>query len=199
MTNDIKPLRTYSLKTEEQVKSYVHSTRLTILKMLARKKQTISMIAKELKVHPANITHHFKLLEKNGLIRLVEKRDTGRTLEKYYRAAAYSYSVRVNDNEKINKKSLALSILRDDLSIAIDSLTNDKHEAGARIEKKVIALIATARLKAKNIRLFEKKLIELIRECKKKDEKGGIAYNLNLSLYPNDVDYAPGNEEVIIE
>jgi DNA-binding transcriptional ArsR family regulator len=199
MTNDIKPQRTYSLKTEEQVKSYVHPTRMNILKMLAKTKRTISSVAKELKVHPANITHHFKLLEKSGLIRLVEKRDTGRNLEKYYRAAAFNYNVRINEKGEVNKEALALSILRDDLSIAIDVIKGKKGATSSSAPKYVKALITTARLDTKRVNLFEKKLAELIKEFSKNSVKNGTAYTLNMSLYPNDADCLPDNVEVIIK
>ena len=100
MTNDIKPLPYYKLTKAPQIKGYIHPTRIVILKKLAEKKRTISGIARELEVHPANITHHFKLLEKTGLIKLVEKRDIGKTIEKYYRAIAYSYIVKAGDKKK---------------------------------------------------------------------------------------------------
>jgi len=52
------------LTDNKQIKAYVHPTRINILTMLAAKKMTVSSVAKKLKVHPANITHHFRLLER---------------------------------------------------------------------------------------------------------------------------------------
>ena len=67
------PQRIIELEDNEQIKAYVHPTRITILNLLGKEKRTVSAVAKKLGIHPANITHHFKLLEKTGLIRLDTK------------------------------------------------------------------------------------------------------------------------------
>jgi DNA-binding transcriptional ArsR family regulator len=193
MSNDITPKRTHRLKSENQIKSYIHPTRLNILKMLAKEKRTVSGVAKEMGVHPANITHHIKLLEKNGLIKLVEKRDIGRNIEKYYRAIAHNYSVQISNDMKINKEAFALSILKDDMSIAVESLKN-KLPSGS-----VTAYITTARIDQKKLDLFGKKLANLIQAFKAGNHSGGTATTINLSIYPNDTDSVPGDEEVIIK
>ena len=85
MYNEKKnPLPIMTCASSNQIKAYVNPTRIVILNMLIKKKRTVTSVAKELNVHPANLTHHFKLLEKAGLIKLVEKKDTGKNLEKYY-------------------------------------------------------------------------------------------------------------------
>ena len=178
------------LKEGKQVKAYVHPTRITILKLLGIEKRTVSGTAKELGVHPANITHHFKLLETTGLIRLVEKRDIGKNIEKYYRAIAYNFIVKLEGETMANKKALALSILKNDLSVAANSIRiNDN-----RI---VMALLKTARLKEKDTVLFSKKLQKLIDDFEKYDSEEGTSYNINLSLYPNDTDCTPQKEIII--
>ena len=182
MTNKrFEPQRLQMLASGAQIKAYVHPTRMLLLEMLAKEKRTISSIAKELGVHPANITHHFKLLERSGLILLVEKRDTGKNLEKYYRAIAYTFAVKPGSEDSVNKKALALSILKNDLSVAINSVSDTD-------AKKVSALLATARINAGDVSRFILKLKKLIKEFKAHDAKTGVAYNINLSLYPNDVD-----------
>ena len=96
---------------------------MTILALLAQEKQSVSGVARQLNVHPANLTHHFKLMEKLELIKLVEKRETGKNLEKFYRAVAYTFSINPGV-EAANKKMLALSILRDSLTTALHILKN---------------------------------------------------------------------------
>jgi DNA-binding transcriptional ArsR family regulator len=182
MTNDqFEPRRLCVLASGAQIKGYVHPTRILLLQLLAKEKRTISSIAKELGVHPANLTHHFKLLERSGLIHLVEKRDTGKNLEKYYRAIAYIFAVKPSGEDSLNNKALALSILKNDLAVAINSIRDTD-------EKKVSALLATARINADEVGKFIVKLEKLIKDFKAHDTKTGVAYNINLSLYPNDVD-----------
>jgi len=192
---DFKPEQLLTLTSSEQIKAYVHPTRIMLLRLMAKEKRTISGIAKENGVHPANITHHFKLLEKAGLIRLVEKKDTGKNLEKYYRAIAYNFIVKpeaASGGKKTNKKALALLILKDNLSSAVKTVKDDD-------EDNVLALLGTARLIPEDVGKLTRRLKEVINEFKECDSAEGILYSINLSLYPGDVDSTttPG-EEIIL-
>ncbi len=192
MTNiTLKTRKLLVLEESSQIKAYVHPTRIAILRMLAAQKRTVSNVAKELGVHPANITHHFKLLEKVGLIRLVEKRDIGKNIEKYYRSVARNFVVSFDKPGKPSKKALALSILRNDLSTAISTVRrDDKHE--------VIALIKIARIMPRDVKPLQKKIMKLIKEFTRYDSVKGKAYTMNISLYPNETDYVC-REEIIID
>ena len=192
MTNiNFKPKKLLVLRKNSRIKAYVHPTRIAILRMLAAKKRTVSNIAKELGVHPANITHHFKLLEKVGLIRLVEKRDIGKNIEKYYRSVAYNFMVSFDKPGKFSKKALALSILRNDLSTAISTVRkDDKHE--------VIALIKITRILPGDVKPLQRKIMKLVREFTQYDSAKGKAYTINISVYPNETNHI-SREEIIIE
>jgi DNA-binding transcriptional ArsR family regulator len=163
------------LTDEAQIKGYVHPLRMSLLVLLATQKRTVSSVAKQLGVHPANITHHFKLLEKVGLIRLVEKRDTGKNLEKYYRAIAQTFEVA--PREDCASGALKLSILKNDLAATINTLSDDDSH-------KVIAQLATARISTDQFDRFCEKLQLLIAEFKQTDTLNGAAYTFNASLYP---------------
>jgi DNA-binding transcriptional ArsR family regulator len=179
---DFEPEQIYTLTNTEQIKAYVHPTRIMLLRLLANEKRTISSVARENGVHPANITHHFKLLEKTGLIHLVEKRDTGKNLEKYYRAVAYNFVVKPEAGPArtgLNKKALGLAILRDNLSAAIK--TADKDD-----EDNVIALLGVSRLTPEDAERLTKKVNELLVDFRKSDSPDGKPFTLNLSAYPSD-------------
>lgn len=192
MTNiRLEPKKLLVLKESSQVKAYVHPTRIAILRMLAAKKRTVSNVARELGVHPANITHHFKLLERVGLIRLVERRDIGKNIEKYYRSVARNFVVSFDKPGKSSKKVLALSILRNDLSTAISTVRRDD-------QHKVIALIKIARILPDDVKSLQKKIMKLIKEFTRYDSAKGKAYTINISVYPNETDYV-SHEEIIID
>jgi predicted transcriptional regulator len=192
MTNkNITPRKVKVLITDTQIKAYVHPTRIAILRMLAKKKRTVSSTAKELDVHPANITHHFKLLEKVGLIQLVEKRDIGKNIEKYYRSIAQNFVVSFDKSKKTSSKSLALSILRNDLSTAVSTVKRDD-------KKEIIAMIKVSRILPRDIKVLQKKIKELIKEFTQYDSMKGSAYTMNISVYPNETDFV-SREEIIIE
>jgi DNA-binding transcriptional ArsR family regulator len=184
---DIAPSPTQVLTTNEQIRAYVNPTRMSILALLGQEKHSVSGVARQLNVHPANLTHHFKLLEKVGLIKLVEKRETGKNLEKFYRATALHFTVSVGD-ETTNKKILALGILRDSLTVALQSL---KHEAD---DRDVLGVLKTVRLSPDDIVKFEQKLLDLAEEFSEHPAEAGIVYSLNVSLYPTDAGNLPAQE-----
>jgi len=82
-----------TLRTEAEIAAYLHRSRIAILDALRHGPATASQIAQGMGVHAANLTRHLRILERAGLIALVEKRDTGRNLEKYYAAVASSFDV----------------------------------------------------------------------------------------------------------
>jgi DNA-binding transcriptional ArsR family regulator len=186
-TYDITPTPTQMLSSSEQIRAYVNPTRMTILSMLAQEKQSVSGIARQLNVHPANLTHHFKLLEKTGLIKLVEKRETGKNLEKLYRAVAYQFTIDAGD-KTTNKRLLALAILRDNLSTALVTLNNQAED------RDVLGVLKTVRLSPKNIVKFEQKLLALADEFGNSSADTGVVYSLNASLYPTEAGKLPARE-----
>lgn len=186
--NDITPLPAQALTTDSQVRAYVHPTRMVILTLLAKEKETVSGIARQLGVHPANLTHHFKLLEKAGLIRLVEKRDTGKNLAKYYRAVAHSFSVNLVTDEPVNKKALVLAILRDNLSAALAAVKTQEQDA------LVMGCLETVYLGAGNIERFQASLADLLTEFSTPHPGASSAYQVNISLYPGETALQPSQE-----
>jgi DNA-binding transcriptional ArsR family regulator len=186
-SNDINPSPDQVLTHEEQVRAYVNPTRMTILAFLAREKDSVSGVARRLNVHPANLTHHFKLLEKVGLIQLVEKRETGKNLEKLYRAVAYHFTV--NAGVRIsNKQVLGLSILRDNLTAAIQSLSSQPED------HIVLGVLKTVRLSPEDILKFQQRLLDLAEEFGVSAATDGVVYSLNGSLYPTEAGPLPAQE-----
>lgn len=187
---DIEPSPVQILTSDEQIRAYANPTRMTILSLLAQEKASVSGIARQLGVHPANLTHHFKLLEQVGLIELVEKRDTGKNLEKYYRAKAYTYTVQAS-NRPVDQKLLALSILRDNLTGALQTLTS------AEDERDVLGVLKSVRLQPDDVPRFGQKLLDLAEEFANHAATTGTVYSLNLSLYPTVAGNAPAREIIM--
>jgi hypothetical protein len=118
----------------------------------------------------------------------VVKRDTGKNLEKYYRAVAHQFMVSTAGESIENKKVLALSILRDNLTAAIQTLKNQPDD------RPVLGLLKSARLETKDIPLFEKRLFELLDEFGSHGSETGTVYSLNVSLYPTEVENSSPQE-----
>src|SRR5215475_8935975 len=174
----------FAITTAKQHKAYFHPVRMKILNFLTRERLTISQAAGRLKVHPANITHHFRVLQGADLIRLVEERDIGRVVEKYYEAVATMFDIRPPEGsvKSVNKKGL--SFLRDDLSASINLLKADDSED-------VFGQIERARIDGKTFLAFARRLRSLIEEFETIACEHGTTYALNLSLYPHSIDYGP--------
>jgi DNA-binding transcriptional ArsR family regulator len=187
---DIAPSPVQVIASHEQIRAYVNPTRMTILALLAQEKHSVSGVARRLWVHPANLTHHFKLLEKAGLIELVEKRDTGRNLEKYYRAKAYHFTVSPS-NQLADQKLLALYILQDNLTTALQALSNQDDD------RDVLAVLKTVRLRSEDVQKFEQKLLALAEEFEEHATETGVVYSLNASLYPTLAENLPAREITI--
>src|SRR5215468_3128450 len=118
----------FEITTPTQQRAYFHPVRMKILNFLTRERLTVSQTAERLNVHPANITHHFRILQHAGLIRLVERRDVGRVIEKYYAAVAPVFNVHPPEGTVENVNQKGLSFLRDDLSASINRLNPDDSE-----------------------------------------------------------------------
>ena len=157
---------------------------MKILSYLAEGAATISQIAERLGVHPANITHHFRLLEKQGLIELMASRNHGSYIERFYLAAALSYDIAPPPGEIEHANAKVLSFLRNDLSAAIAGLKRDDSES-------VLGLIKVVKVEPARFAEFAEKLRDLIRAFGAQEAASGIPYALNVSLYPSKADYGP--------
>jgi DNA-binding transcriptional ArsR family regulator len=176
--DDYKPETLRKLSSKDELRAYVNATRITILALLRDSSATITQIAREIGTHPANLTHHFRILEKTGLIRLVEKRDTGRNLEKLYRAVALSFVTAPGELEVVEKQALKLSILRDEFTASIQRLNKSKNE------EEVFARLLVARISKKSLKMFQKKLTLLVREFEQSETPEGDPYSIALCLFP---------------
>jgi DNA-binding transcriptional ArsR family regulator len=180
----LRPSAAFEITTAKHQRAYFHPVRMKILNFLSAERLTVSQTAARLKVHPANITHHFRILRSAGLIRLAEKRDIGRTIEKYYEAAAQVFDVRPSPGEIKHVGRQVLTVLRDDLSGNIARLKSDDSDA-------LVGFLFSAKIDATTYSKFAGRLQELITEFEAADQQDGDLYSLCLSLYPQRIDYGP--------
>lgn len=83
---------TYQLETIEQMRALAEELRLRIIEALGRQAMTSKQVALLLGEAPAKVHYHLHELEKVGLVNLVDIREKGNMLEKYYRAVARNIS-----------------------------------------------------------------------------------------------------------
>jgi len=83
----------YNLETIEQMRAIADPLRLRIVDALSQRAFTATGLGERLGL-PANKAHyHVRELEKVGLVRIVETREKGGILEKYYRAVAQTLDI----------------------------------------------------------------------------------------------------------
>ena len=168
-----------TLTNEAEIAAYMNRSRMAILDALRDGAATASQIAAKLGVHPANLTRHMRILEESGLIALVEKRDTGRNLEKYYAAAAWSFDVAPDASGLTAPHKLALAFARSQFSSALARLPD-----GTDVFAKVLVL--SARLAPAQLEAFSSELSRLAESFSAANSEAGEAFQLVLALYPGE-------------
>ncbi|HEV2460019.1 MAG TPA: helix-turn-helix domain-containing protein [Ktedonobacterales bacterium] len=91
-TSDTLP-EVYEIDSLEQMRAVSDELRLRIMDLLARRAMTVTQVGEALGVAPAKAHYHVRELERVGLVDLVETREKGGILEKYYRAVARDFRV----------------------------------------------------------------------------------------------------------
>src|SRR5579872_3196257 len=91
MTDDLPEV--YGLETIEQLRAIADALRIRIIELLSRQPMTVTQLGERLGIAPNKVHYHVRELERVGLVRLVETREKGSILEKYYRAVAKNFQV----------------------------------------------------------------------------------------------------------
>ncbi len=86
-------LETYEITTLDQLRAVADTLRVQIIDLLQDHPMTATQLGELLGVAPAKVHYHVRELEKVGLLQLVEKREKGGVLEKYYQPIAKDFSV----------------------------------------------------------------------------------------------------------
>ena len=180
-----------TLTSAREVGAYLHRTRLSILGALGDRPATVSQVAARLGVHPANLTRHVRILERAGLITLVEKRDTGRNLERYYQASAHSFDVAPDQEALTAPHKIALAMARSELSAAMARLPD--RSPGA-----VQVFSVGARLTPRQLRAFLAALARLAARFEGANRDAGEVYRLTLALFPGEAQDVENAARVVL-
>lgn len=76
-----------STATLAQLKALADPLRYRILENLLAQPRSPRQMARDLRTHPTRLYHHFRVLERAGLIRITSTRQKRGTIEKYFQAA----------------------------------------------------------------------------------------------------------------
>src|ERR671910_136439 len=81
------------LRTEEELRAVADGTRRSILRLLRERAASTTELAEALDQPKGTVAHHVKVLEDNGLIRVVHTRKVRAMTEKYYGRIARLYRI----------------------------------------------------------------------------------------------------------
>jgi DNA-binding transcriptional ArsR family regulator len=84
---------TFPIENLEQLRALADPLRMRILEQLVQRPMTMSQLGDAFGESTAKMHYHVRELEKFGFIKLVEKRERGGFIEKYYRAVARDVKV----------------------------------------------------------------------------------------------------------
>src|ERR1700737_2475594 len=84
----------YEIETIEQLRAIADVLRLRIIDLLQHQPMTVTQLGDMLEMAPAKVHYHVRELEKVGLLELVETREKGGILEKYYQPIAREISMK---------------------------------------------------------------------------------------------------------
>lgn len=83
----------FQIETADQLKAIADPLRRRLLEIFAAELMTTKQAAGLLNEKPTRLYHHVDLLEKTGLIELIETRPNRGTVERYYRSVAKKFAV----------------------------------------------------------------------------------------------------------
>ncbi|MBK8900817.1 MAG: helix-turn-helix domain-containing protein [Anaerolineaceae bacterium] len=174
----------------ELLKVIAHSTRLDILQSLKHAK-TVKEIAKLLKLPATKLYYHVNLMEKHGLIQVVETNVVSGIVEKKYQVVASNYRI---DNQLLTEQSAVsenmtrmvsamLDVTRSEIQRTMEVTQQNPFDASRGILWR-----ATLRLTAEQYEAYYGRLQSLLDEIAAlspdSEEAETALYGLTVAYYP---------------
>lgn len=94
-----------------RIRAFADPLRVRVLVVLAEREATNQQLADELDEPQAKVLYHLRYLQRERLVRVVRRRVRGPNVEKYYRAVARTFDLRVPDDLRPEVLSAELEIL----------------------------------------------------------------------------------------
>jgi len=198
---DFSPAEFHIVEDLETLRVLADPLRNQIYALLIPASANVRQIADRLGVAPSRLYYHINLLEKHGLIHVVETRMVANMVEKVYRAAAYKIDLAPDllhfdsgSNREAMTEILTSSIdaTREDLLRSVNARMFDVEQGGAPERKRnVMVSRTTARIPDQYADAFRERLIALVEEFIGQDAparqpaEGDQNYALLVAFYPS--------------
>jgi DNA-binding transcriptional ArsR family regulator len=191
----------FIIRDLETLKVVADSLRMQILDLLREKPLTVKQLAADLDITPTKLYYHINLMEKHGLIRVVDTRLVSGILEKRYQAAARFYRfdhhlLMPTSNTGEAGLDMMLSTVMDDVkadikkSIREDVIEIERDENADRPNPRNLLISRiVSRLNHEQAVEFYERLDELVKEFAelriKPENAREQVYTMLVALYPS--------------
>jgi DNA-binding transcriptional ArsR family regulator len=196
---EFKPLDTFQISNLDTLKVVADPLRSQMLEVLTNEALTVREVAEKLGLSPSKLYYHINLLEKHGLIQVVETRLVANMIEKLYRAAArnlevdpalFNYST---DEGKENINSVLVTLIdatRDDLQRSLQARYFALEQGAEAHPRRVLINRVMSRVPDERAEEFQDRLAALMQEFAAADNEraapGALQpYALTIALYPS--------------
>lgn len=201
------PAEEFTVSDLETLKVLADPLRLSIIECL-KKPSTVKKIAEKIDKPPTKLYYHFNLLEKHGLIQMVDTRIVSGIVEKHYQASAKVYRTEPGllspNSEEFDERfeimvSGLFGDLRDDLRASVKSGTAVLGDSAPQ-HRRVLMTQGRLALSPQRAVDFYDRLLALFREFDEDEDDsngddGKIPYKLMLLVHPSTYNVDGANEE----
>lgn len=187
-------LEQYEIDSVEQLRAIADILRLRIIDQLQYHPMTVTQLGEVFSIAPAKVHYHVRELEKVGLVQLVETREKGGILEKYYQPIAKDISVSkklfltASPNESLAATAIWFDQVKDGFQLAFRTAMERKEE-----EPNLILAFSHLHITAEEHKQLAKQLYELLKPYENRRGIEGEQAVLHATIsYPH-VDTAPAS------
>ena len=171
---DFSPAEFHIVEDLETLRVLADPLRNQIYELLIPTPANVRQIADRLGVSPSRLYYHVNLLEKHGLIHVVETRMVANMVEKVYRAAAYKIDLApdlLHFDSGSNREAMTeiltsgIDATREDLLRSVNARLVDVEQGGAPVRKRnMMVSRTTARVPDQYADAFRERLNALVDE-----------------------------------
>lgn len=197
--NDFQPMARYIIEDLETLRVMAEPLRGQIYEILLNKPANVRQVAEQLGLAPSRLYYHFNMLEKCGLLRVVETRMVSNIQEKRYRSVAYELEVApglLDFRTEQGKQSIAelsvntLDVTRDDLVRSLQARAFMLEQGANEKPRSIIITRLMASLSDERAEEFHGKLKALLKEFSDADQTGqpdapDQQFALTIAYYPS--------------
>jgi DNA-binding transcriptional ArsR family regulator len=187
---EFTPQDIYIIEDLETLRVLADPLRTQIYEILLQGPASVGQVAERLGLAQGRLYYHVNMMEKLGIIRVVETRMVSNMVEKMYRAVAYNLEVApdlLNFNTEQGKQTVAeiitssLDATREDLQRSIQARLFDLDRGVEEKKRTVMVNRVTARIRDEDAEAFRERLHALIEEFTSKDS---VSHEDNKEFHP---------------